>query len=127
MSKRPTADDVAPVFLVKDIHQSVDWYTNKLGFEVEKVWGEPPAFAMADFGLATIMLKQSANGPRTNHESDPNMWDAYFWVSKLKKLEQAFRENGVDIHRGPEETGYGFRELEIRDPDGHILCFGKVL
>ena len=94
---------------------------------VDQIWGEPPVFAMANFGPVTIMLKQSEKGPRNNHPSDPLMWDAYLWVKDLEAIEKAFRASGVDIHREPEETDYGCRELEICDPDGHILCFGQVL
>jgi len=31
---------------------------------------------------------------------------------------------GIEIVRGPIETGYGCTEMDVMDPDGHRLCFG---
>ena len=28
-------------------------------------------------------------------------------------------------YKGPEVTFYGMREIEVTDPDGNVLCFGK--
>ena len=117
-------DSIAPILLVRDIYASVDWYTDKLGFKVEKIWGEPPSFAMANAGDCTIMLKQSQKGPRDNAASLSGMWDAYIWVRDMKPVMEMLQSGGVAIHRGPEEAPYGCEEVEVRDPDGHLLCFG---
>lgn len=115
---------IAPVLLVRDIHASVEWYRKKLGCRIDKIWGEPPSFAMAYFGGSIIMLKQSENAPRNNAAAAPDTWDAYLWVRDLNAIARKLTAAKVDMHRGPEKTPYECEELEIRDPDGHILCFG---
>ncbi|MFQ5564025.1 MAG: VOC family protein [Parvularculaceae bacterium] len=117
-------DSVAPVLLVDDIHRSVQWYTEKAGFSVDKIWGDPPSFAMARRGGVIIMLKESDAGPRANAAALPNMWDAYIRVKSMEETMKALIANGVEDICGPEKTPYDCEEITVRDPDGHILCFG---
>ncbi len=116
--------DVAPVLLVNDIHRAVSFYTEKLGFTVNELHGEPPSFAMAMSNDKTIMLKQSAGGPRENAASLSGVWDVYLWVRDIDAVAETLRSAGVAIHRGPEKTPYGCTEIEIKDPDGHLIAFG---
>jgi len=118
-------DTIAPVLLVNDIHASVAWYTEKLGFSVDQIWGEPPTFAMANLNEMTIMLKQSKNGPRNNAESDPHMWDVYIWIDDMPAALARLKQHNIGLNRGPDQMDYGCLEIEILDPDGHIICLGE--
>ena len=51
---------VAPYFIVDDIRASADYYRDKLGFRYERLWGDPPAFAMVMRSGIVIMLSQVA-------------------------------------------------------------------
>src|SRR5690606_18480886 len=44
----------------------------------------------------------------------------YFGCPDLDGAFQHFRGHGVDVEP-PARTGYGFRSLELRDPDGYTL------
>ncbi len=116
--------NAAPVLLVNDIHKAVAFYTKKLGFVVDRLYGEPPSFAMVNAGNTTIMLKQSTGGPRPNAQSLSGMWDVYLWVRDLNAVETMLSSNNVPITRGPEKTPYDCTEIEINDPDGHVVAFG---
>ena len=54
-------------------------------------------------------------------------WAAYFYVSDVDTLATEYRKRDVDILCGPEDALYGCREIDIRNPDGHIICFGQDL
>jgi hypothetical protein len=54
-------------------------------------------------------------------------WDMHLRIADLAAEETALRAAGVAITRGPEPTEYGMIELEVRDPDGHRVCFGQDL
>ncbi|MEM8770894.1 MAG: VOC family protein [Pseudomonadota bacterium] len=114
----------ATQLMVSDIHRAVDFYTEKLGFSVMQIHGEPPSFAIAELGAVSIMLKQSAEGPRPTAASLSGMWDAYIWVRDIKAVENFLREKSVTLHRGPEVAPHGCTEIEVKDPDGHIIAFG---
>ena len=116
----------APHFFVEDIHRSVRFYVDILGFDEPKLWGDPPGFAMPSRNGFVVMLNQAdtlpptPNGPR-------NCWDAYFWVDQdLDDFFQQISEAGADIAYGPEvQEGYGMKELALRDPDGYMLVFAE--
>ncbi len=117
---------IAPYLLVADIHRSVAWYTDKIGFEVDTLWGEPPVFTIAKFGDVSLMLKQSPDAPSVVTKREDDAWNAYIWVRDIKAIEERLRGKGVAFRRGPEKTDYGCVEIEIADPDGHVLCFGEA-
>ena len=115
----------APLFLIADIHKSVDYYCDVLGFERPYIWGDPPFFAMPKREDIIIMLQEdSEKGVRTNQGA----WDAYFWVKDAGTLFQEFKTNGVQVHYPPEvKEAYGCYEFAIKDPDGYILAFGQEI
>ena len=52
-------------------------------------------------------------------------WAVY--VEDADALCAEYRGKGVEIVRGPEDTFYGSRDFDIRDPDGHLIAFGHDL
>jgi hypothetical protein len=38
--------DIAPVFLVKDVVKSAEYYRDFLGFLFDRYWGDPPDFVL---------------------------------------------------------------------------------
>jgi len=114
----------APVLQVKDVVASAEFYSDKLGFETAGFWGEPPCFCIVGRGLVTIFLDQS----RDDGASPVNQyWAAYVYVDDVEALCEEFSAKGIEILRGPESTDYGCREIDVRDPDGHVIGFGQDL
>jgi len=115
----------APLFVVKDLLASVDYYTEKLGFERPKLWGDPPGFAMPHREGFIIMLQAVEDkAPNTNE----GLWDAYFWVRDAHALFKEFKENGAIIAYEPElKEGYGNVEFAVKDPDGYLIAFAQEI
>ena len=130
-SAAPAKWRVAPYFIVDDVEAAANFYRDKLGFQYERFWGDPPCFCMVHRGGIIIMLSQLINGGRINPNrlADPNgdAWDAYIWVDNADTLCQQFRAKGVKIAREPCNQPYGNRDFEIEDRDGYRLCFGHDL
>ena len=126
----PKVLGVAPFLIVDDVKQSAEWYRDILGFGFERLWGEPPSFAMVRRGAVTLMLKQlcEPGKARPNVKADPEAcWDAYVWVKEADALLAEFKAKGVTVVREIENTYYGCRDFDIRDLNGYILCFGQDL
>ena len=111
------------VLQVSDLQRSLDFYCGTLGFVSHGNWGEPPCFAIVQRGAVTFALDETreagASVPRNQY------WAACLYVTGADRLLTDFREAGVPIEREPEETPYGMRDFDIRDPDGHIIAFGE--
>ena len=127
--KKQSRWNVAPLFLVNDVVASANFYRDKLGFEYDRFWGEPPCFCMVGRGGLTIMLSQIAGAAmRPNRLTDPHgeCWDAYIWVDNADALFTEFQAKGVKIARNICDQEYGCRDFDIEDLNGYRVCFGHT-
>ena len=122
---------IAPYFLVDDVVSTANFYRDKLGFQYDRFWGDPPAFCMVWRRGVTIMLSQHEikGSMRPNRLASPegDAWDAYIWVDDADALYAEFTANGVTISRPICDQPYGSRDFDIRDSNGYTLCFGHDL
>ena len=123
---------VAPYFIVDDVVASANDYRDRLGFQYDRFWGEPPCFCMVSRNGVVIMLSQSETVGviRPNGRADPeakDAWDAYVWVDDADALYAEFVSNGANIARGLCDQPYGCRDFDVLDFNGYRLCFGHDL
>ena len=120
---------IAPYFVVDDVVATANFYRDKMGFDYERFWGDPPRFCMIHRGGIIIMLSQlSKTGVmRPNRVADPNgdAWDAYIWVENADALRNEFKGKGVKIARDLCDQPYGNRDFDVEDCNGYRLCFGQ--
>jgi predicted enzyme related to lactoylglutathione lyase len=121
--------NIAPYFIVDDVVATAKFYRDKLGFDYEKFWGDPPCFVIVRRNGISIMLKQleSSGLMPPNHalDQDDFVWDAYLWVDDVDFLYQRFGKAGVKIVRPMCDQEYNMREFDILDCNGYRLCFGQ--
>jgi predicted enzyme related to lactoylglutathione lyase len=122
---------IAPYFVVDDVVTTANFYRDKLGFEYERFWGEPPCFCMVRRSGIVIMLKQLEviGVMRPNRTVDPERgaWDAYIWIDNADALYAEFKSKGVIIARDICDQPYGCRDFDVDDCNGYRLCFGQNL
>jgi uncharacterized glyoxalase superfamily protein PhnB len=123
----PRLSAVAPYFLVADVVRAAEHYRDALGFSIRGYFFEdPPVFGMVARDGVTIMLsriERSRGGSNRDHK-DVGI-DAYFWIDDADALFHEFRAAGANLLGPPVLRGYGMKELEVRDLDGYVLCFGQ--
>ncbi len=129
---------IAPYFIVDNVLETVDFYTNTLGFSIDFL-GETPFFTILSRDKITIMFRQLKEIGHSNpnhiahltsgwHTSNgAEAWDAYIWVDNADVLFKEFVSKDVSIIKEIQNTDYGNRDFEIQDNNGYILCFGQVL
>ena len=52
--------DVAPYFMVADVHATANYYRDVLGFELSRYSGDPPTFMITRATACSIMLKETS-------------------------------------------------------------------
>lgn len=124
----PRISGVAAFFLVDDVVAAAEYYRDKLGFSiVGYFFEEPPVFAMVGRDDQILMLRlmtaSGRGGSNRNYLEDA--LDAYLWTDDVDALHDEFRHNGADVVTPPQLRIYGMKELEVRDLDGYVLCFGQ--
>jgi glyoxylase I family protein len=108
---------------VKDVARSVTFYTQHLGFKVERQ--QLPAFASVSLGDSQILLSgpgASGSRPMPNGErQEPGGWNRIVLkVSDLPGCMAALKSAGLRF-RNEMETGPGGRQIQIEDPDGNPI------
>lgn len=112
-----------PVLEVADMARSIAFYKDRLGFAVD-TWGEPPSFAIAQRGTASLAL---ALVPAGAVKVSRRTWAAYVYVRHVDALYAELIAEGVAIAEPPEMRPYNCREFIVDDPDGHMIALGQVL
>ena len=127
-TKQPQLIGSSPLFHVRDLFKSLDYYCDVLGFTRPRLWGEPPGFAMPfrDGYIIMLAMVEELKEIPTNHKLTGG-WDAYFWVTGgVETLFEEFKSNGAIIHYEPQHKEYyGHLEFAVLDPDGYLLAFGE--
>ena len=122
---------IAPYFLVDDVVATAEFYRDKLGFDYERFWGDPPVFCMVRRRGVTIMLSQieTAGAVRPNRVADPvrEAWVAYLWIEVAHALRAELAARGLTPARDLCDQEYGMRDFEVDDCNGYRLCFGHDL
>jgi len=117
---------IAPFFIVTDLRESINFYVDKLGFELLYMADEDdPYFAMLGRGQVSIMLKASGQ-PLPNHTR--YSWavlDAHIGVADPDALFAEFSSKGVNFNQPIADNTDSIRGFSVTDPNGYRLFFGR--
>jgi catechol 2,3-dioxygenase-like lactoylglutathione lyase family enzyme len=117
----------AAQLFVTDIKASCDFFTQKLGFSVMSVYGEPPFYAQVKRGNGKLNLK-CVDYPFI----DPALRDRESLLSadmgvdthdEIKQLFLEFRAAGVTFFQTLRKEPWGANTFIVKDPDGNLLLF----
>jgi predicted enzyme related to lactoylglutathione lyase len=114
-----------PVLRVRDVGATVAWYRRHLGFNAEAF----PEHGAQEFailerdGVQLLVRRSMAQGKRAVETHSG--WDLYIWVDGVdfERLQSGMALGG-EIVRPLTPMGSSMAELEVRDPDGYVLCIG---
>ena len=110
-------------YQVKDVARSIDFYTQKLGFKLERK--HLPAFAQVSSGEFRLTLSgPGASGSRPmpgGEAQEPGGWNRLMLeVTDLSAAVAALKKSGVRF-RNEIEAGPGGKQIQALDPDGNPL------
>ena len=110
-------------YQVKDVSRSADFYTQQLGFKLDRK--NLPAFAQVSSGdLKLILSGPGASGSRPmpdGHRQEPGGWN---WVvlefADLPARIETLKAAGLQF-RNEMEVGPGGKQIVLEDPDGNPI------
>ena len=115
-----------PVLRVRDVATTVAWYQRHLGF-VADAFPDHGAreFAILERDGVQILVRRAPLADAQRKPDGHAGWDLYLWVDGLDfSRVQASLSLAGDIVRPISPMGSSMAELEVRDPDGYVLCIG---
>src|ERR1041385_4455644 len=118
-SANPAAECLMPILCVRDFREATNYYTKKLGFDLLWQWGKPPTFGCVALGPVKIFLCLKGQG-------QPGMWMSIF-MDDVDAYYDRLRRTGADILSAPQDYPWGCREMQVRDPNQHVIRFSQGL
>jgi catechol 2,3-dioxygenase-like lactoylglutathione lyase family enzyme len=132
MTDEPTTP--GPVFrsieaqlFVANVEASCDFYTSKLGFLVEFVYGDPPCYGQVIRDNARLNLRLVCEpvfaGDIRRRE---HLLSASITVGTTSEIEQLFLNYlaaGVPFHQVLKTEAWGARTFVVSDPDENLILF----
>jgi catechol 2,3-dioxygenase-like lactoylglutathione lyase family enzyme len=117
------------ILIASDLPKSIAYWQDRLGFDKHGIFGEPPAFAIMEYGNAFVMLRQAPEGHSIvpNWQVNEGLWNAYFWVDDVKAMFEDMTRRGATVDYGLCDQFYGVREFAVHDPDKQSIGFGQLL
>jgi catechol 2,3-dioxygenase-like lactoylglutathione lyase family enzyme len=116
---------MSPQFLVADIERSLEFYTKKLGFDVDFRYEDFYAGIVKDGCSIHLKSDDSSLEERKSKRNNENL-DIVFSVDGIEDLYQELLNKSVEFVQPLRDMPYG-KEFYIADPDGHIISFlGEV-
>jgi uncharacterized glyoxalase superfamily protein PhnB len=124
---RPILNSIEAQLFVANIKTSCDFYTGKLGFAVQFIYGDPPAYAQVIRDNARINLRVVCEpvfaGDIRKREHLLSASITVATASEIKELFQTYRAAGVPFHQALETEPWGARTFIVSDPDENLLLF----
>jgi len=124
---KPVISATAAELFVSDIKASCDFFTQKLGFAIVFVYGEPPFYAQVKRDRGLLNLKHM-DAPVI----DPALRDRESLLSsdmaldtheEIKQLFLEFQAAGVTFFQTLRKEPWGAKTFIVKDPDGNLLLF----
>jgi catechol 2,3-dioxygenase-like lactoylglutathione lyase family enzyme len=112
---------MSPQFLVTDIERSIEFYTKKLGFDVEFRYEDFYAGVIKDGYTIHLKSGKPSTEERKNKRENDDL-DIVFSVEAVEDLYEEFVNKSVEIIQPLCDRPYG-KEFYIADLDGYILAF----
>jgi catechol 2,3-dioxygenase-like lactoylglutathione lyase family enzyme len=114
---------MSPQFVVADIDRSIEFYTKKLGFDIDFRYEDFYAGIVKDGFSIHLKLADPPNenrGNRGNHGNED--LDIVFSVDGIEDLYQELSNKSIEFVQPLRQMPYG-KEFYIADPDGYVIAF----
>ena len=117
-----------PVLMVHDVLKTVNFYKEKLGFNIDFVFGEPADHAGISYAEWTGqgVIIQLTRVPE-ERELTPSSYLHIIIDENIDKLYESYGKAGVELISELQNKPWGMREFAIRDLNGYALVLATHL
>lgn len=103
-----------PILRVTNLDASLAYYVDRLGFTIE--W--------RDAGVASVSRDKASLMLSEGDQGQAGTW-VYVGVADADAVHRDLVDRGATIRLPPGNYPWGARELQVTDPDGHVLRMGS--
>jgi uncharacterized glyoxalase superfamily protein PhnB len=115
---------IVPILFVRDVERAANFYCDKLGFEIEFLYGTPPFYGAVRRGHARLHLRfvEHPNFAELAAREE-SLILASVEVSDVRALFAEFEARDVEFPQEVQKQEWGGADFHIRDPDGNVISF----
>jgi uncharacterized glyoxalase superfamily protein PhnB len=124
---RPTLSSISAQLFVANVKNSCDFYTSKLGFAVEFIYGDPPFYGQVIRDNARLALRLvlepvfAGDVRKREHLLSASITVAT--ANEIKQLFLSYQAAGVSFHQALKKEPWGARTFIVSDPDENLILF----
>lgn len=113
-----------PILFVRDVPATAAFFREKLGFETDFLYGDPPFYGSVSRGEACLHLR-CVDAPNFADLAarEQSLILATIEVSDVRALFEEFRGRGVAFAQQLATHPWGGTDFHVRDPDGNTFSF----
>jgi catechol 2,3-dioxygenase-like lactoylglutathione lyase family enzyme len=124
---QPTLTSIAAHLYVRDLKASTDFFSTKLGFTLDFVYGDPPFYAQVSRDKAHLALR-SMDGSFFTEEirEREDLLSASITLATAEEIKQLFLDYqtaGAPIHQPLRTEPWQAQTFVVEDPDGNLILF----
>ena len=123
---RPILTSTEAQLFVADIKASCNFYTDKLGFTIAFVYGDPPYYGQVTRDHARLNLRMVCEPVFLDIREREHLLSASLTVAtadEIKQLFLSYQAAGVRFHQTLKKEPWGARTFIVMDPDGNLILF----
>jgi catechol 2,3-dioxygenase-like lactoylglutathione lyase family enzyme len=124
---QPILTSVAAHLYVRDLKASADFFTNKLGFAIDFIYGDPPFYGQVSRDNALLALRYMdepffAEDVREREA----LLSASITLASAEEIKQLFldyQSADVPLAQSLRNEPWGAKTFIVKDPDGNLILF----
>jgi uncharacterized glyoxalase superfamily protein PhnB len=119
--------DVAPGFTVNDIHSSLAWYRDVLGFEVGERWERDGVLRGVELRAGKTMLMLGQDDWKKGRDRIKGQGVRMYCTTRqdIDELASRILKAGWKLTQEPKDQPWGTRDIALDDPDGYHLTLAQ--
>jgi len=124
---RPILTSVAAHLYVRDLKASTDFFTTKLGFAIDFVYGDPPFYSQVSRDSARLALRHI---DEPFFQEDIRQREVLLSASitlagadEINQLFLAYQAAGVPLAQSLRDEPWHAKTFIVKDPDGNLILF----
>jgi len=123
----PILTSVAAHLYVRDLTASIEFFTIKLGFTIDFVYGDPPFYGQVSRDNALLALRSMDESffAEDIREREELLSASITLASadEIKQLFLAYQAVDVPFAQGLRREPWGAKTFIVKDPDGNLILF----
>ena len=128
MTEQLRAESLQASLTVRNLDRSADWYTEVLGFEVDRRHEREGKLIAVSLraGAVRILLTQDDGARGFERQKGEGMSLQFTTQQDADSLAAAIKQKGTALDTEPVTAPHGARIFRLRDPDGFRLTFSST-